>query len=85
MPIRSTRRAADAPDPRIRWVRARDTATGHEFDLSVKAPVRPGVEIIDGYPANRTPRPRPAKPLADKAGNPTSPAPRPADNGRTTQ
>lgn len=57
-----------------KWIRVRDTSTGHTFDLDARAVGhRPGVEPVndpDRWPDIEGPRavPRPAKPFVGKDG-----------------
>ena len=59
-----------------RWVRVRDTQTGHTFDIDARTlPYRRGVEPVndpDRWPDLEGPRaqPRPAKPFVGKDGKP---------------
>jgi hypothetical protein len=68
------------------WIRVRDTSTGAEYDVDQRSTLRPGVIVIEGYPPSSGPsaRPRPAKPLVDKAGQPATPH-LPGDDGADLQ
>lgn len=53
------------------WIRVKDNVTGDEYDVERSA-LRSGMTPIEGYPENSGPdaRPRPAKPLVGKDGQP---------------
>lgn len=53
----------------FRWIRVRDTSTGHEYDVQERS-IRSGMERVAGVEVHTGPRPRPTKHYTGKDGLP---------------
>lgn len=51
----------------FRWIRVRDTSTGHEYDVQERS-LRAGMEPIKDYPEHTGANPRPTKHYVGKDG-----------------
>lgn len=58
--------------PQPRFIRVKDTSTGHEYDAHEKAVLPKGVEPVKNYPPNDTGVARPMKPRRPKGGTKNS-------------
>lgn len=67
-----------------KWVRVKDTSTGHQFDVRADTLPRKGLERVEGTPdlEGRTARPRRVKHHVTKAGKPTTTAAGPKSDGQ---
>lgn len=63
------RGAVPARGQQRRWVRVKDTTTGHEYDVQERA-IRKGMERVPGVEVHTGPRPRPTKHFVGKDGKP---------------
>lgn len=54
---------------KYRWIRVKDTSTGHEYDVQERS-LRSGMEPVKDYPVHTGPRPRATKHYVGKDGLP---------------